>query len=412
MEEGIASTDACKHQREAIRLRACLGVVNGRLGKAREGIELLEEAAGRASELGMTNELATICTTLCYVCDMTADIERYEYWCRRGLDIAGPISRRTQALLMNNLAYVSIDKGRLQEALGLSLAAAAAADPSSSIAVQAYCAQANLYAMLGDFASADNAIREARTRKLGVPWHRAVEFMAGYVSEMAAAFATALECYDRAVSADPHIDEVYQIRSLTGIVRVARALGNRPRAAAALEQLRAANRHGWPVARQLVREAEGFWKLMCGDAAGACTDLLAAASENPDKFWQAHLRLIVADQRGDRDLFMEVIDAFDALGAIGAGDHARSLARAHGLRPGRKREARGSLSEREISVALNVASGKTNAEIGELLHVSPRTVEFHLSNILSKCGLRSRVEIAIRVAAGTLLGNGESSTTA
>jgi DNA-binding CsgD family transcriptional regulator len=410
LEQGIQVSDARIHQREAVRLRAWLGVVNGRLGNAREGIALLEEAASRASELGMTNELATCCTMMCYVCDMIADYALYETWCRRGLEIAGPKSRRTQALLMNNLACVSIDKGRLQEALGLSLAAAAAADPASNIAVQALCAQANLYAMLGDFESANRAVQEARTRHVAVPWRSAVEFTEGYVAELDASFARALECYERAVGADRYIDEVYQLRALTGIVRAAQALGNRATARAAVEQLRAANRHGWPIARQLVREAEGYWKLLSGEKNDACVDLLDAASESPDRFWQAYLRLIVADERSDRDLFMDVIDAFDALGAVSAGDRARSLARAHGLRPGRKREARGSLSEREISVALLVASGKTNMEIGELLHVSPRTVEFHLGNILSKCSLRSRVEIAIRVAAGTLLRPGEDST--
>lgn len=414
LEQGIALVDPRIHQRESVRLRAWLGVVHGRLGNAREGVTLLETAAARASDLGMINELATCCTMLCYVCDMQADVERYEYWCRRGLEIVGPKSRRTQALLMNNLAYVSIDKGRLQEALGLSLAAAAAADPSSNIAVQSLCLQANLYAMLGDSQSANRAMKEARAKQVPVPWRRAVEFMAGFVAEFDGAHSSALECYERAAGSDEHIDEVYQLRALTGIVRASYALGDRSRAHRAMEQLRAANRHGWPVARQLVREAEGYWKLLCGDKAAACDDLLAAASETPDRFWQANLRLIVADERGDRDLFMDVIDAFDALGAVSAGDRARGLARTHGLRPGRKREARGSLSEREISVALLVASGKTNMEIGELLHVSPRTVEFHLTNILSKCALRSRVEIAIRVAAGTLLGQADdsSSTTA
>ena len=413
-EEAITHVDPRLHQREAVRLRAWLGVIRGRLGNAREGIALLEEAAARAEQLGMTNELINCCTMLCYVCDMAADPERYEYWCRRGLDIAGPKSRRAQALLMNNLAYVSVDKGRLQEALGLSLAAAAAADPSSNIAVLAYFFQANLYSMLGDFESAERALHEARTRQVPVPWRRAVDFVAGYVAELKCSYDEALKCYEKAAGADDRIDEVYQIRALAGIVKVSQALGDRARAQKALERLRAVNRHGWPVTRQLVREAEGYWKLLCGDKTGACDDLLAAAAENPDRFWQAHLRLIVADMQGDRELFMETIDAFDALGAVNAGDHARSLARAHGLRPGRKREAHGILSDREISVALYVANGKTNAEIGELLHVSPRTVEFHLGNILSKCGLRSRVEIAIRVAAGTLLNAGDqiSNTTA
>ena len=72
----------------------------------------------------------------------------------------------------------------------------------------------------------------------------------------------------------------------------------------------------------------------------------------------------------------------------------------YGFRPGRKREGHGVLSAREMSVAFFVANGKTNAEIGELLHVSSRTVEYHIGNILSKCGLRSRVEIAAKIAAG------------
>ena len=64
----------------------------------------------------------------------------------------------------------------------------------------------------------------------------------------------------------------------------------------------------------------------------------------------------------------------------------------------------GELTDREATIALLVASGKTNTEIGELLHVSSKTVEYHLSNVMTKFGLRSRVEIATRVAAGTLLG--------
>jgi DNA-binding NarL/FixJ family response regulator len=36
----------------------------------------------------------------------------------------------------------------------------------------------------------------------------------------------------------------------------------------------------------------------------------------------------------------------------------------------------------------------TNREIGTRLFVSPRTVQTHVSHILQKTGLRSRVEIA------------------
>jgi DNA-binding NarL/FixJ family response regulator len=39
-------------------------------------------------------------------------------------------------------------------------------------------------------------------------------------------------------------------------------------------------------------------------------------------------------------------------------------------------------------------AGMTNREIGTRLFVSPRTVQTHVSHILQKTGLRSRVEIA------------------
>ncbi|HXW77104.1 MAG TPA: LuxR C-terminal-related transcriptional regulator [Candidatus Eremiobacteraceae bacterium] len=411
LERGLAYADPDAQQREYIRLRAWLGVVLGRLGRAREGIAMLEEAAERAASLGMANELATCCGKLCYVCNMVADNERYEYWCRRGIDAAGPKSRRTQAGLMINLACVSIDKGRLQEALGLSIAAAANVDPSSSAAVRALHVQAHLFAMLGDAESAQRIVADLYAHTAPAVTKR-VDFTAGYCAELRRDLESALSNYERAAAFGSSLDEVDQLEALTGMVRVASALNHRDAAKRALERLRSANRHGWPVLKMLVREAEGFIKLLAGDVTHACEDLLAAAELNQDRFWRAHLRLIVADARADRALFLEVIDEFDALGAATEGDRARSLARTHGLRPGRKREAHGVLSEREISVALLVASGKTNAEIGELLHVSPRTVEYHLTNILGKSGLRSRVEIAIKVAAGTLLGGSSETTTA
>ena len=412
LQRGLSYCSGSGHVREEIRLRSFLGLVRGRSGNAHDGIRLVEDAAERAATLGLTNELAKCAVMLCYLCEMVADLTRHEFWCRRGLDAPGPKSRRTQAQLMSNLAKIAVDKGRLQEALGLSLAAAAAVESSNTAAVQALCEQAGLYAMLGDSESANRAVAQARAQRLSAWWRRALEFTAGYVAEFDERHDDALRAYRKALRGDGRIGEVYELRALAGIVRMSAALGLSSDVEETLARLRATNRHGWPVARQVVKEAEGIWKLMRGDAAGGCESLLDAAAENSDRFWQAHLRLIVADARGDRELFLDVIDAFDRLGATRTGDRARSLARAHGLRPGRKREYRGNLSEREISVALLVANGKTNTEIAELLHVSRRTVDFHLGNILGKCNLRSRVEIAIRVAAGTLLDDSETPTTA
>ncbi len=60
------------------------------------------------------------------------------------------------------------------------------------------------------------------------------------------------------------------------------------------------------------------------------------------------------------------------------------------------------LSSREREVALLVAAGKTNAEIGKALFLSARTVERHVSSVLGKLGYRSRVELAANVSRGRL----------
>lgn len=56
------------------------------------------------------------------------------------------------------------------------------------------------------------------------------------------------------------------------------------------------------------------------------------------------------------------------------------------------------LSKRELEVARLVADGMSNKEIGSRCFLSERTVETHVSNILNKLGINSRVEVAGWVA--------------
>jgi DNA-binding CsgD family transcriptional regulator len=56
------------------------------------------------------------------------------------------------------------------------------------------------------------------------------------------------------------------------------------------------------------------------------------------------------------------------------------------------------LSKRELEVARLVAEGLSNKEIGSRLFLSERTVETHVSKILNRLGINSRVEIASWVA--------------
>ena len=56
------------------------------------------------------------------------------------------------------------------------------------------------------------------------------------------------------------------------------------------------------------------------------------------------------------------------------------------------------LTPQELQVALSVATGITNREVAASLFLSEKTVEFHLSNVYRKLGLRSRAQLTRRIA--------------
>lgn len=66
------------------------------------------------------------------------------------------------------------------------------------------------------------------------------------------------------------------------------------------------------------------------------------------------------------------------------------------LRPRERPFDFASLSTREREVLLWTAEGKTADEIGDILGISARTVNFHVANCLDKTGCRNKVQAAIR----------------
>jgi DNA-binding NarL/FixJ family response regulator len=57
--------------------------------------------------------------------------------------------------------------------------------------------------------------------------------------------------------------------------------------------------------------------------------------------------------------------------------------------------ARPELSDRETEVLKLIANGKDNAEIARELHISPKTVKNHISNILMKLQIENRIQAAV-----------------
>ncbi|MEU8615620.1 helix-turn-helix transcriptional regulator, partial [Actinoplanes sp. NPDC048791] len=62
--------------------------------------------------------------------------------------------------------------------------------------------------------------------------------------------------------------------------------------------------------------------------------------------------------------------------------------------------ARAELTAQEAQIARLAAAGRTNPEIGTVLFLSPRTVEWHLRKVFGKLGLGSRRELAAALRDG------------
>ena len=58
-----------------------------------------------------------------------------------------------------------------------------------------------------------------------------------------------------------------------------------------------------------------------------------------------------------------------------------------------KTQIQGTLSERELQIVELVTAGLTNQEISEQLEISKRTVDNHISNILTKTATGNRVAL-------------------
>lgn len=116
-----------------------------------------------------------------------------------------------------------------------------------------------------------------------------------------------------------------------------------------------------------------------------------------------------ADARGPLE---RALRAFEQIGAEPWAQRARTELRATGgpagAAAGTGAEERATaatpvaeLTPHELQVALLVAEGRTNRDVGSALFLSPKTIEHHLSAIYRKLGLRSRAQLAAAMAGQT-----------
>jgi DNA-binding CsgD family transcriptional regulator len=101
--------------------------------------------------------------------------------------------------------------------------------------------------------------------------------------------------------------------------------------------------------------------------------------------------------RRRRDARVALEEARGAFAALGAALWEERAAAELG-RIGGRQAAVGELTPAEERVAALVAEGRTNKEVAAALFLTERTVEFHLTHAYRKLGVRSRAELARRLA--------------
>jgi DNA-binding CsgD family transcriptional regulator len=181
-------------------------------------------------------------------------------------------------------------------------------------------------------------------------------------------------------------------------VEAALHAGRRDAAEAALARYAAeAERGGGPAALALLARCRG---LLAEDDEfeREFAEALGRHGEEDGGFARARTELSLGERRrragrrrAARPPLRSALATFERLGADAWAERARLELEATGERlsldtPG--------LTAQERRVAAAVAAGATNREAAAALHLSPRTVEYHLRKVFRKLGVRSRTELS------------------
>ncbi|RNG23528.1 helix-turn-helix transcriptional regulator [Streptomyces botrytidirepellens] len=143
---------------------------------------------------------------------------------------------------------------------------------------------------------------------------------------------------------------------------------------------------------------------MTADSEPEAAEMFARAESHPDvarfPFELARIRLAhgirvrhVQGRVTARQYLVPAAEAFERLGAVGWAERARAELRAAGTPPRASTLDLASLTWQERRIADLAAGGLTNKEIGERMHLSPRTVGSHLYRVFPKLGITTRAAL-------------------
>lgn len=351
--------------------------------RVREGLALLDEAMVAV----VAGELSPIATGLVYcsvieACQQAYALDRAREWtaalarwCDEQPDLVG----FTATCLVRRAEILRLG-GAWPEAIAEARRAGERRRPPAA----AHYQRAEIHRLRGELAAAEEAYREASLAgRDPQPGLALLRLARGRTDAARAAIVRALAAASEASRRLELLSAGVEIQLAAGDLEAARQVCSE------LEALAATFATEVPAA--LASQARGALEVASGDPRSALASLAAAR-----RLWQqveapyeaARVRLLtglacraLGDDEGCRLELDAARAAFVELGA--APDVARLDEIARPRRPA-------GLTPRELEVLRLIATGKTNKAIAAELHLSCRTVDRHVSNILTKLDVPSR----------------------
>jgi len=421
-----------------------LGTAIARLGETDRGLAYLEEARRRGAELGAAKDEARACVNLSDLLDDLGRLEESVAVATEGIEVAraAGLRRTFGAFLAGNAAASLYHLGRWEESARLTDGYLALGDDENLNTVTLRQTRAVLDAGRGDDEAALAHVEAAR--RLSGDMFIAVQYppvlaaaeaevaaWQGRLEDAAAAVAGGLAALQGPLS-DLRACMLLALGLRVEGDRAALAAARHDDATVADARMVAAELARWAggtldgsaVAwqRALLATCEAEWSRVQGEldpegwlAAVAAWEEAGHPYQLAMARWRAAEALLA--RRGDRDLAAGLLRqghaAATALGATPLRRELERLARLGRVELGRDRpgaadddtpgggtppaaaavESLG-LTAREREVLALVAEGRSNRQVADALFISAKTASVHVSNILAKLGVASRVEAA------------------